>query len=92
MPFLENDAVLTQMNQQFGGNYLNEEAVAAAERAPRGTRRPPLAMVGPAHIFDVTESSGQITVNIDDATGPPAGIPLSVEVQAILTAANLPTV
>ena len=32
-PFLENDAVIGQMNQQFGGNYLNEETILAAARA-----------------------------------------------------------
>ena len=90
-PFLENDAVLGQMNQQFGGNYLNEESIVAAARA-QGYSTATIGKVGPVHIFDLAEPSGQITINIDDATGAPAGIPLSAEVQAALTAAALPLV
>ena len=90
-PFLENDAVLSQMNQQFGGNYLNEETILAAARA-QGYSTATIGKVGPVHIFDSTEATGQITINIDDATGSAAGVPLSSEVQAALTAAGLPTV
>jgi hypothetical protein len=89
-PFLENDAVIGQMNQQFGGNYLNETAIVAAARA-QGYSTATIGKVGPVHIFDPTEATGQLTINIDDATGSAAGIPLSSEVQAALTAAGLPT-
>ncbi len=89
-PFLENDAVIGQMNQQFGGNYLNETAIVAAARA-QGYSTATIGKVGPVHIFDATEATGQLTINIDDATGSAAGIPLSSEVQAALTAAGLPT-
>ena len=88
-PFLENDAVLGQMNQQFGGNYLNEETILAAARA-QGYSTATIGKVGPVHIFDPTEASGQLTINIDDATGTAAGIPLASEIQAALTAAGLP--
>jgi len=88
-PFLENDAVLGQMNQQFGGNYLNEETILAAARA-QGYSTAAIGKIGPVHIFDPTEASGQLTINIDDATGSATGIPLSSEVQAALTAAGLP--
>ncbi len=67
-PFLENDAVIGQMNQQFGGNYLNEETILAAARA-KGYSTAAIGKVGPVHIFDPTEASGQLTINIDDATG-----------------------
>src|SRR3954469_14735480 len=30
---LENDAVLAEMNQKFGGNYLNEDTIIARARA-----------------------------------------------------------
>jgi len=89
-PFLENDAVIGQMNQQFGGNYLNETAIVAAARA-QGYSTATIGKVGPVHIFDATEATGQLTINIDDATGSAAGIPLSSEVLAALTAAGLPT-
>ena len=88
-PFLENDAVLGQMNQQFGGNYLNEETILAAARA-KGYSTASIGKVGPVHIFDPTEASGQLTINIDDATGTATGIPLSSEMQAALTATELP--
>ncbi len=88
-PFLENDAVLGQMNQQFGGNYLNEETILAAARA-KGYSTAAIGKVGPVHIFDVTEATGQLTINIDDATGTATGIPLSPEVQTALTIAGLP--
>ena len=88
-PFLENDAVLGQMNQQFGGNYLNEETILAAARA-KGYSTAVIGKVGPVHIFDPTEASGQLTINIDDATGTAAGIPLSTEMQAALAAIELP--
>ena len=88
-PFLENDAVLGQMNQQFGGNYLNEETILAAARA-KGYSTAAIGKVGPVHIFDPTEASGQLTINIDDATGTATGIPLSPEMQAALAATELP--
>jgi len=88
-PFLENDAVIGQMNQQFGGNYLNEETILAAARA-KGYSTAAIGKVGPVHIFDPTEASGQLTINIDDATGTANGIPLATETQATLTAAGLP--
>jgi len=90
-PFLENDAVLGQMNQQFGGNYLNEETILAAARA-QGYSTAAIGKVGPVHIFDPTEASGQFTINIDDATGANTGIPLASDVQSALTAAGLPLV
>ncbi len=87
-PFLENDAVIGQMNQQFGGNYLNEETILAAARA-KGYSTAAIGKVGPVHIFDPTEASGQLTINIDDATGGATGIPLASGVQTALTAAGL---
>ncbi len=90
-PFLENDAVIGQMNQQFGGNYLNEETILAAARE-KGYSTAAIGKVGPVHIFDPTEASGQLTISIDDATGTANGIPLATEIQAALTAAGLPLV
>ncbi len=89
-PFLENDVVIGQMNQQFGGNYLNEETILAAARA-QGYSTAAIGKVGPVHIFDPTETAG-LTINVDDATGAATGLPLTAEVQAALTAAGLPLV
>ncbi len=49
-----------------------------------------IGKVGPVHIFDVIESTGQLTTNIDDATGSATGLPIATEVQAALVAAGLP--
>ena len=73
-PFLENNAVLREVNDQFGGNYLNEEAVVAAARA-KGYGTALIGKVGPAVIFDLSaltqdpRSPGDGTLVIDDATG-----------------------
>ena len=73
-PFLENDAVLREVNGQFGGNYLNEEAVVAAARA-KGYGTALIGKLGPAVIFDLgaltadPRSPGDGTLVIDDATG-----------------------
>jgi len=32
-PFLESDPVLREVNDDFGGNYLNEQSIVAAARA-----------------------------------------------------------
>ena len=90
-PFLENNAVIGQVNGQFGGNYLNEDTILAAARA-QGYSTAAIGKVGPVHIFDPTEATGQLTINLDDATGSANGIPLSSEVQAALTAVGLPLV
>ncbi len=87
-PFLENDAVIGQMNEQFGGNYLNEETILAAARG-QGYSTATVGKLGPVHIFDATETTG-VTIDVDDSTGTANGIPLSGEVQAALTAAGLP--
>src|ERR1700719_2099842 len=76
-PFLENDAILGDMDEHFSGNYLDEATILK---------------LGPALIFDPTERSGAQTILVDDATGTPKGIPLSAEITQRLQAANLPLV
>jgi hypothetical protein len=88
-PFLENDAVLGEMNAHFNGNYLDEATILAAARA-KGLSTAAIGKIGPALIFDSTDRSGAPTIIFDDATGSPAGIPLAPEVQQALTAAGLP--
>jgi arylsulfatase A-like enzyme len=88
-PFLENDRVLGEVDQQFGGDYLNEETVLKAARA-RGISTATIGKLGPVLIFDHTERTGNATITVDDATGTPNGIALSDEVKAALTAAGLP--
>ncbi|MBV9387000.1 MAG: alkaline phosphatase family protein [Chroococcidiopsidaceae cyanobacterium CP_BM_ER_R8_30] len=96
-PFLENDAVLADMNDHFSGNYLNEESLLAAARAA-GFSTAAVGKVGPALIQDVTQgnrSNGVVppptTIVIDDSTGKTGGVPLNSDITTYLTAAILPT-
>jgi hypothetical protein len=94
-PFLENDAVLGDVDEHFGGNYLDEETILKIARA-QGFSTAAVGKLGPILIFDHTERSGLHTIVIDDATGAhdksgrAVGIPLSDEVKAALQAAGLP--
>jgi hypothetical protein len=93
-PFLENDAVLGNVDAHFGGNYLDEETILRIARAS-GLSTAAVGKLGPILIFDHTERSGLQTVIIDDATGAtdkdghPVGIALSDEVRAAMQAAGL---
>jgi len=90
-PFLENDAVLGDIDAHFAGNYLDEETVLAAARGA-GYSTATIGKLGPVLIQDHTERTGRATVVIDDSTGSATGIPLSPEVTAALTTANLPLI
>ncbi len=89
-PFLENDAVLGEMDAHFGGDYLNETTILKAAREA-GYSTAVIGKLGPALIFDHTDRSGATSVIIDDSTGHPTGIPLAPEVAQALQAAGLPT-
>ncbi len=88
-PFIENDAVLGDIDAHFMGNYLDEETVVKAARAA-GLSTALIGKVGPALMFDHTERSGQATITVDDSTGRPGGIPLSDELKQRLNTAELP--
>jgi arylsulfatase A-like enzyme len=88
-PFIENDAVLGEIDEHFAGDYLNEPTTLKAAR-DAGLSTAIIGKVGPALIFDHTERSGQKTIVIDDSTGRPGGVPLSDEVAKRLAAAQLP--
>lgn len=93
-PFLENDPVLGDVDDHFGGNYLNEETILAAARRA-GFSTAAIGKLGPTLMFDHTERSGAKTIVIDDQTGASKdgkdlGIPLSDETRKALEAANLP--
>ena len=88
-PFLENNRVLGEVDQIFGGDYLDEETILKAARK-RGFSTAAIGKVGPVLIFDHTDRTGEPTIIIDDATGTNNGIPLSSEIKAALMAAGLP--
>ena len=92
VPFIENDAVLGDIDEHFGGDYLNEETILKMARA-KGFSTAAIGKVGPTLIFDHTDRAdrpGLHSVVIDDSTGGKNGVPLSEQMTAALTKANLP--
>src|SRR6516162_6505981 len=87
-PFLENDQVPGDIDDHFGGNYLDEATILKLAR-DKGYSTASIGKVGPVLIFDPTERSGDQTIIVDDATGTPKGIPLSVDITQRLQAVNL---
>lgn len=74
--FLESNTVLDEMNQKFGGNYLNETSLIAAARA-KGWQTAIIGKEGPARIQDSTAAAdGNQTLIVDDATGSEGGLGL----------------
>src|SRR6266436_4887155 len=94
VPFLENDAVLGDVDEHFGGDYLNEETVLKMARA-KGYSTAAIGKLGPTLIFDHTDKTGDAglhSIVIDDANGGKNGVPVSDEMKAALTKAGLPLV
>src|ERR1700682_4641663 len=92
VPFIENNAVLADLDEHFGGDYLNEETILKMARA-NGFSTASIGKVGPTLLFDHTDRAdrpGLHSVVIDDSTGGKNGVPLSDEMKAALTKANLP--
>jgi hypothetical protein len=94
-PFIENDAVLADLDDHFEGNFLGEDSLLALARG-HGFSTAAIGKLGPVAIQDVSQLSlrqGQFavpqTILIDDATGAVAP-PLAPEVAAALTRAGLP--
>jgi len=88
-PFIENDAVLGDIDEHFSGNFVDEDAVLFAARH-QGISTAAIGKVGPAMMFDHLDRKGEVTIIVDDATGSPAGVPLSQEMQTAMTKAGLP--
>src|SRR5260370_2179139 len=88
VPFLENDAVLGDVDEHFNGDYLNEETILKMARE-KGFSTAAIGKLGPTLIFDHTDR-GKNTIVIDDSTGGKTGVPLSDEIKDALTKANLP--
>src|SRR3954451_22842932 len=90
VPFIENDAVLGDIDEHFNGDYLNEETILKMART-KGFSTAAIGKLGPTLLFDHTDR-GKNTIVIDDATGGKNGVPLSDEMKDALTKANLPLV
>lgn len=94
VPFIEHDQVLGDLDEQFNGDYLNEETLLKAARKA-GYSTAAIGKVGPTLMFDHTERTGRETITIDDQTGGVdkagklLGIPLSDEMKDALGKASL---
>ncbi|WP_425908168.1 alkaline phosphatase family protein [Nitrobacter sp. TKz-YC02] len=88
VPFIENDAVLGDIDEHFNGDYLNEDTILRMARA-QGFSTAAIGKLGPTLLFDHTDR-GKNTIVIDDSTGGKNGVALSDEMNDALTKANLP--
>src|ERR1700712_1459128 len=91
-PFIEVNPVLLDIDEHFGGDYLNEETLLKMARR-QGFSTAAIGKHGPTFLFDHTDKTGAEglhSIVIDDATGSKNGVPLSQEMQAALTKANMP--
>jgi len=91
-PFIESDSVIGDIDEHFGGNYLNEETILKLARE-HGFSTAAIGKVGPTYQFDHTDCAckpGLHSIVIDDSTGQKNGVPLSDEMKAALTKAGLP--
>src|SRR5262249_60249917 len=75
-PFIENDAVLGEIDAHFASDYLNEETVLKAARNA-GLSTAIIGKVGPALICDHSVRSAQKTVEIADSTSQTGALALS---------------
>ena len=82
-PFLESDPALGEVDQTFGGDYLDETTILKAARdAGFGTAA--VGKLGPVLIFDHTDRTGDPTIVVDDQTGTPNGIPLAPPINMLI--------
>jgi arylsulfatase A-like enzyme len=102
-PFLEDDRVLGDLDDHYGGNYLGAATLLSIARM-YGYSTAAIGKLGPAAIQDVSQLEPQPgvgaggsygfttpqTVIIDDDTGTTAGVPLAPEVALDLLTAGLP--
>ena len=88
-PFIENDAVLGDIDAHFSGNFVDEDAVLFAARH-QGFYTAAIGKVGPTMMFDHTDHKAESTIIVDDATGSASGVPLSQEMKDTLTKLGLP--
>jgi arylsulfatase A-like enzyme len=96
VPFLENDQVLGDLDDHFGGNWLGSDTLLALARA-HGYRTAAIGKVGPTGVQDVgamAPSSALFPTSlpgivIDDATGTARGLPLPQDLAGQALAAGV---
>jgi hypothetical protein len=89
VPYLENNAVLREVNKQFGANFLNEQTLLAAARKANFSTAA-VGKSGPVLIQDVTLKNGESTLIFDDYTGNTEGVTLTPEITDLLNKNSLP--
>src|ERR1043165_9385219 len=87
-PFIQDNAVLTELNQHHGGNFVAERSIMAAAR-DKDYLTAALGKVGPVGIHDLTQLEGKTTIFFDDDTGKKNGIVLRPDVMEMLKKAGL---
>jgi arylsulfatase A-like enzyme len=97
-PAIENDRVLGNIDEHFGGNFLHEETLLSYATG-HGYNTAAIGKVGPTLIQDAGAANpvhGFVpvpkTVIIDDSTGKAGGVPLDPRVAQALADAHLPAV
>jgi arylsulfatase A-like enzyme len=96
VPFIENDAILGDIDARFpGGNFLGEASLLSVARA-NGFNTAAIGKLGPVAIQDVSQVAEvdggfpvPATVILDDATGKLDGVPIPPAIQAALRSADL---
>ena len=92
-PFLENDPVIADVDEHYGGNYLDEETILQGAHDV-GYATASIGKLGPTAIFDPGDVSGTRTIVIDDSTnrtdanGKPVGRPLPAAIAQALQSAT----
>jgi hypothetical protein len=87
-PFIQNNAVLAELNQHHGGNFIAERTLMQAARE-KGFLTAALGKVGPVGIHDLTQLDGKTTIFFDDDTGKKDGIELRPDVVEMLKKVGL---
>jgi hypothetical protein len=87
-PFIQDNAVLSELNQHHAGNFIVEQSIMAAARE-KGYLTAALGKVGPVGIHDLTQLDGNTTIFFDDDTGKKNGIVLRPDVVDMLKKAGL---
>ncbi len=88
VPFIENDSVMGDVDEHFGGDFVNEATLLKLAR-DKGYSTAALGKLGPTLLFDHTDR-GATSIIFDDSTGHKNGVPLSPEIKDALTKASLP--
>ncbi|MGJ4973142.1 MULTISPECIES: alkaline phosphatase family protein [unclassified Bradyrhizobium] len=93
VPFIENDAVLGDVDEHFNGDYLNEDTILKLARKA-GYSTAAIGKLGPTYLFDHTgcpcKPGATSSIVIDDSTGNKNGVPVTDEVKDAMTKAGLP--